>query len=284
MKRKFEKRLIILISLLAVFTCLVVPGHLLTMPANRKIEKNSPPYEQIAITNKYGNSIKGWYAEGKNKDKVILLLHPLRCNRSYMKDRADLFLKNGYSVCLIDMQAHGETVGKKVTFGYRESNDVIATVAYLKRVLKFDKVGVIGVSLGGAATLFGGSKINADAIVLESVYPEIQTAISNRVKMRLGPLDKFITPILMKQIKPILQIDPNFLNPIDYANSNETPKFLISGKADKRTTEKDTKNLYSAIKSYKELWLLEKAKHEDLYEYNPKEYEERVVEFFNKFI
>lgn len=284
MKRKFEKRLIILISLLAVFTCLVVPGHLLTMPANRKIDQNTPPYEQISVTNKYGNSIKGWYAEGESKEQVILLLHPLRYNRKYMKGRADLFLKHGYSVCLIDMQAHGETAGKNVTFGYRESNDVIATVSYLKRVLKFKKVGIVGISLGGAATLFGGSKIHADAIVLESVYPNVQSAISNRVKMRLGPLDKFITPLLVKQIKPIIQIDPSLLNPIDYANSNEVPKFVISGKADKRTTELETKNLYAEIKAYKELWLLEKARHEDLYEFNPKEYEDKVIGFLRKFI
>lgn len=282
MKRKFEKRLIILITLLAIFTVIVIPGHLLTLPANRYIPECTLPFEKISITNKYGNDIKGWYAEGKNRDKVILLLHPLRLNRKHMKSRADFLLKNGYSVCLIDMQAHGETVGAKVTFGYKESDDVIATVNYLKNVMRYDKVGVIGVSLGGAAAIFGGDKIKVDAMILESVYSEIQKAIDNRVKMRLIPLHNVITQILLKQIKPILNIDPESLNPIKNINSNPAPKFIISGKEDRRTTEKETLALFNKINSEKELWIIDGAKHEDLYKYNPQEYEKRVLKFLSK--
>lgn len=284
MKRKYEKRLILLISLFAIFTLLITPGILLTLPANRKIEAKTNTFENISITNKYGNNIKGWYAESNNRDKAILLLHPLRCSRMFMESRAQFLLKNGYSVCLIDMQAHGETKGEKVTFGYKESDDVIATVNYLKRVMGYKKIGILGTSLGGAAALYQSKKIKADAIILESVYPEIRTAIDNRVKMHLGPLSKIITPILVNQIKPILKIDPSELNPLNHINDNTAPKFVISGKEDKRTTEAETLKLYEKIKSEKELWLLDNAKHEDLYKIAPKDYEEKVLSFFNKYL
>lgn len=282
MKRKYEKRLILLIFLFAIFTLIVTPGILLTLPANRTLESQTNTFEDISITNKYGNNIKGWYAESNNRDKIILLLHPLRCSRIFMKSRAQFLLKNGYSVCLIDMQAHGETPGEKVTFGYKESDDVVATVNYLKRIMGYKKIGILGTSLGGAAALYQSDKIKADALILESVYPEIRTAIDNRVKMRLGPLSKIITPILIKQIKPILKIDPSDLNPINHINNSTIPKFVISGKLDRRTTKIETQKLFEKIDSEKELWLMDNAKHEDLYEISPKEYKDKVLSFFNK--
>lgn len=282
MKRKFEKTLIALITLLAIITFIIIPGHLLTIPSNRFIPEATPPYKEISITNKYGNDIKGWFAEGSDSSKVILLLHPLRLNRKYMKSRADFLLKNGYSVCLIDLQAHGQTKGKKVTFGYKESDDVIATVNYLKSVMKFKKVGIVGVSLGGAAAILSKEKIKVDALILESVYSEIKKAIDNRVKMRLGPIHNIVTQLLLKQIKPILKIDPELLNPIKSIDNNPAPKFIISGTEDKRTTKEETILVYEKITSKKELWLIDKAKHEDLYKFTPQEYEKRVLKFLSE--
>ncbi len=282
MKRKFEKTLIVLITLMAITTVVIIPGHLLTIPSNRFIPEATPPYREISITNKYGNDIKGWFAEGVDTNKVILLLHPLRLNRKYMKSRADFLLKNGYSVCLIDLQAHGQTKGKKVTFGYKESDDVIATVNYLKSVMKYEKVGIVGVSLGGAAAILSKDKIRVDALILESVYSEIKKAIDNRVKMRLGPIHNVVTNILLKQIKPVLKIDPELLNPINNIDSNPAPKLIISGTEDRRTTKEETLLMFEKITSKKELWLVEKAKHEDLHKFTPQKYEEKVLKFLGE--
>lgn len=257
----------------------MIPGLILTHSANKTIKTSNPSFEQISIKNNSGNNVKGWHIRTKESDKIILLLHPLRCNREFMLKRVNFLQKNGYSVCLIDMQAHGETIGKRITFGYKESDDVEATVNYLKNVLEYKKVAIIGVSLGGAASILCGEDLNADAMILESVYPKIKKAISNRIRMRLGPLEKVLTPILMAQIRPILQIDPKYLNPINQINQTNLPKFIISGKNDLHTTEDETKLLFNAITSKKELWLIENAKHEDLYEFNPLEYEKRIINF-----
>ena len=43
-----------------------------------------------------------------------------RADRSTMVTRAKLLQHHGYSVLLVDLQAHGETPGKQITFGALE--------------------------------------------------------------------------------------------------------------------------------------------------------------------
>jgi uncharacterized protein len=57
---------------------------------------------------------------------VVLLLHGVRADRLAMVSRAQLLTRQGFSVLLIDLQAHGATPGEAITLGYRESTDVVA--------------------------------------------------------------------------------------------------------------------------------------------------------------
>jgi alpha/beta superfamily hydrolase len=52
-----------------------------------------------------------------------------------MVNRARFLHAAGYTVLLIDFQASGESPGKAVTFGYREANDVKASLRYLHQQL-----------------------------------------------------------------------------------------------------------------------------------------------------
>ena len=51
-----------------------------------------------------------------------------------------------------DSRAHGESGGERITFGYLESLDARAILGFLRRQMPGERVGMIGVSLGGAAT------------------------------------------------------------------------------------------------------------------------------------
>jgi fermentation-respiration switch protein FrsA (DUF1100 family) len=51
------------------------------------------------------------------------------------------------------MQGQGETPGTAITFGLRESADVVAAIAWIKKEAPARRVGVLGCSQGGAAAL-----------------------------------------------------------------------------------------------------------------------------------
>ena len=200
-----------------------------------------------------------------------------------MLDRARFLRRAGYSTLLIDFQATGETKGKHITFGWKESGDVLGAVEFIHSLRPSDRIGIIGSSLGGAAALLATPALEINALVLESVYPTVEIAVQNRVDNYLGPIaSRFISPLLLWQLKPRLAISASDLRPLDHIAAVGCPTFVISGENDRHTTRMDTIALFSRAQSPKRLWLVPKAEHVDLHVAATAEYESRVLSFFEE--
>ncbi len=196
-----------------------------------------------------------------------------------MLDRARMLYGEGYSIVMIDLQGHGESSGDQITIGHLEKHDARAAVEFARLQHPDEPIGVIGVSLGGASALLA-SPLEIDALVIESVYPDIESAINNRVAARLGPLSGVPAWLLLMQLEPRLGIEKTQLRPIDHVSTIGCPVLVISGTEDVHTTEAETRRIFEAAQERKELWLVDGAAHVDLLTVSPKEYRKRVVQFF----
>lgn len=201
-----------------------------------------------------------------------------------MVGRAKFLLKAGYSVLLIDMQGHGETSGENITFGFRESYDAHEALGFLRAKVKGRKVGVIGVSLGGAASLLGESPVNADAVVLEAVYSSIENAVKNRISIRLGKVGAYLAPLLTWQIEPRLGIPLEALSPLKAVERLKAPVMMIAGTEDRHTLREESRRLFEHAPEPKQLWLIEGAQHQNFHLYAKAEYEKQVLAFFRVYL
>jgi fermentation-respiration switch protein FrsA (DUF1100 family) len=199
-----------------------------------------------------------------------------------MLGRAELFWNAGFVVLTPDLQAHGESTGEHITYGARESQDVEASVRYLRDRFPGLQIGAVGVSLGGAALVLAGRKVNIDAAVLEAVYPTIAEALDNRIRSRLGPLAYFLSPLLSGQLGPRLGVTTDDLRPVDAIRSMRCPILVISGAKDLHTTAAQTRALFAAANPPKELWIVPGAAHVDLARYDPRGYDDHVLPFLER--
>jgi fermentation-respiration switch protein FrsA (DUF1100 family) len=181
---------------------------------------------------------------------------------------------------MIDLHGHGESPGKRITMGYLEQHDVQAAVEFARHRNPHHRIGVVGCSLGGAASLFG-SPLGIDALVLESVYPTIRQAVDNRISVRLGPLSHIITPALLCQLRPRLGVSESDLRPIDRLASVGCPILLATGELDRHTTLAETRHMFDTARSPKELVVFPGAAHVDLYSHDPGLYVEKILSFLN---
>jgi fermentation-respiration switch protein FrsA (DUF1100 family) len=198
-----------------------------------------------------------------------------------MIGRARFLAKAGYSVILVDLQAHGESDGDHITFGHLEARDVQASLEFLRETLPGVPLGVIGTSLGGAAALLAPQPLGVDALVLEAVYPDVRQAISNRLRLRLGPIGSLFTPLLAVQLKPRLGVGTNELRPIDRINLIDAPVLVIAGQNDRRTTIEESRALFEAAREPKEFWAVAGASHVDFHRFDREQYEDRVLRFLD---
>lgn len=278
------KRLVFAILGLLLFLLAAVwlAGSVLTAPAYRSV--GDPPAElaarEVQFQSQSGATIHGWFVPGNKGAGAVILMHGVRSNRLSMLDRARFLHHAGFSVLLFDFQAHGESVGDNITFGYLESRDAQAAVDFLRVNAQGEKIGVIGESMGGAATLLASPALDVNAMVLEMVYPTINQAVNNRLSTRLGSLSVILTPLLTWQLKPRLAVSSDALKPIDKVGGIRVPKLFIVGAEDKHTTLSESQQMFSAAAEPKELWVVEGAKHTDLHAQKKQEYEQRVLSFF----
>lgn len=259
-------------------------GFNLSVPASAKVGPlpNDIAGVTVAIPSGSGSELKGWFVQGNPGSGAIVLLHGVRSNRAAMLSRIRLFRAAGFSVFAFDFQAHGESSGNLITFGLLESNDVQTALAFLRRKLPEEKIGAIGISMGGAAALVGSDSLDVNALVLEAVYPDIATAVANRIDMRLGAIGRAMAAPYVYVMGPILGIDASALRPVDRLKSFKGPLLMIAGSEDRHTTITETKAMFASANEPKELWVVDGAAHVDLQAFAPAEYEKRVVDFLKR--
>ena len=228
--------------------------------------------------------VHGWLAYGEPGNGVVLLAHSMRSNRLEMLSRARFLNQRGYSVLLIDLQAHGESPGKRITFGARESESIEAAVAFIRETFPHERIGAIGVSLGAAAIVLAKHTLKLDAVILESLHPTIEEAVENRLKLHFGEYGSVLLPLILFQFSFYLGIPINDLNPIEKINNLNTPLLLISGTNDAHTTLPETERLFAAARDPKEIWIIPGAGHFNMHSYAGRTYENRISAFLFQYL
>ena len=260
-------------------------GLFLSAPARANI--GAPPAdlnaEQVTIASSSGATLRGWFIAGQPGAGAVVLMHGVQSNRLSMLPRARLLNTAGFAVLLFDFQAHGQSTGNRITFGHREALDARAAVTFVRQRLPAERIGAIGSSLGGAAALLGPGALPVDALVLESVYPEIGTAIANRIDMTLPVAGRLVARPLAwlfeLLLPPIIGVSPADLRPIDRIAEVTAPLLLAAGTRDDRTTIAETTAMFERARQPKWLWAVDGARHVDLEAYAPGEYRHRVLPF-----
>jgi fermentation-respiration switch protein FrsA (DUF1100 family) len=274
------------ILIVALITGVAVTGDALTRPARHSVGygPTSLAAESLTLQTREGQTVASWLVRGDQGCGAILLVHGVRADRRDMIGRATYLRGLGYTVLLIDLPAHGESSGTHITYGLQEARGIEAALDYLTRELPQEHVGVIGVSLGGAAFLFAALKSPPNAVVLESVYPTIDEALANRLRLYFGPVGKPLAPLFTWQLPLRLGVSSDQLRPIDAIRTLRSPVLIISGGNDQHTTREETERLFGAAPEPKELWIVEGAAHVDLHTFKTSAYEARITAFLAKYL
>lgn len=277
---------IIFVSATVLMGAVVAFGFVLSAPARAVIGAPPPDLdaEPVAISSTSGATLSGWLVTGRPGTGAVVLMHGFRRDRLSMIGRARLLSAAGLSVLLFDLQAHGESTGSRITFGRLESLDARAAVAFVRRRLPAERVGAIGISLGGAAALLGPGPLPVDALVLEGVHPDLVTATANRIRSVLGPILSviFAPPLteLFELLLPItLHLELAGLRPIDRMAAVTAPVLVASGTSDSHTRLGEAMAMFDRARDPKLFWAVHGAGHVDLEAYAPAEYRAHVLPF-----
>jgi uncharacterized protein len=240
--------------------------------------------QDVDFVDSFGERIKCWWMPTGTPKPTIIIVHGIGANRLAMVGRAIFYKNLGYSVFLFDLPAHGESEGERVTFGPHEAAAVSGALYWVRENSKDRRIGVDGVSLGGAGVLLRSENSGFDVVILEAVYPDIHRAPLNRLTDRLGIIGYILEPPFLAQLILRLRESPASLSPTSRISEIDAPVLVIGGERDHLAKISETRELFAHAGWPKELWVVPGCGHDDFLAKRPAAYSEVVSAFLGKYL
>ena len=262
-------------------------GSIMVTGGHSRVAPARPPAYDLMIRTPDHVSIAATFTPGRSDhSSAVLLLHGVGASRASTAANAAWLAGLGYATLAIDFRGHGQSDLATRTFGLREALDARAAFDWLKRRQAAAPVAVIGISLGGAASLIGDAgPLPADALVLQAVYPDIRHAIRNRIASRLSkPVGYLLEPLLSFQSLPRFGVWPSRLSPLKAVASFHGPVLIVGGEQDRSTPPAESRAMFAAVTGARELWLAPIGDHAAICDLADPSYRARVRAFLEKYM
>lgn len=231
-----------------------------------------------------GHSLVGWVAPAATDAPycgAALLMHGRKGDRSDMAGRADLLIANGFTVALFDFEGHGESGGDMVGYGLYEADNALRMAAALRGAAPDDApLAVVGWSLGAAAAIIAGDKLEAKAFVLEAPFNTLHETTARRAVF--AAFQETQAYLFHLQTPYRLGYAASDVRPVEAVSLVSAPKLFISGAEDPVATPSQLRDLLAAAQAPKRLVFLDDAVHEDLYAFDPAGYRDAVLPFLKE--
>ena len=155
------------------------------------------PYEDLYIQSFDKLKLHARYFEVKGSKKIALMFHGYRGTiyRDFCA-ASQIFMDLGYSLITVDHRAHGLSQGHSITFGVRESKDLISWFDYAKQRFGEDKEYIlVGISMGGATVLMSADKVENVKLLVDCPYSTPKLILQETLRsIKLNP--KFFYPLV----------------------------------------------------------------------------------------
>ncbi|WP_159560618.1 alpha/beta hydrolase [Streptococcus halichoeri] len=228
-----------------------------------------------------------WYLPAaKPSDKTAIVVHGFANSKANMKPYAMLFHNLGYNVLMPDNQAHGESQGQIIGYGWQDRLNLIKWTQILLAENPKTDMTWFGLSMSAATVMMAsGEEVphQVSSIIEDCGYSSVWAELKYQAKAMYN-LPAF--PILY-QVSALSKLKAGFsyqeASAIKQLQKNKRPVLFIHGDQDKFVPTAMVYDNYHATKGPKALYLVKGAKHAQSYKTNPSAYEEQIARFLQKY-
>lgn len=243
-------------------------------------------FETVEFLAVDGTTLRGWLIRSKNnngKTQAVVAVHGGESDRRSWLRHSPFLLNAGYSVLLFDMREHGISDGaaRGIAFGWRANYDVSSAVAFMKKQHAFDRVAVMGTSMGAVSAIIAAAKDKTiDAVIAENPFASAVDVLADADFFdQLPRWYLVLVAHFNRQHFSVLE-EPNAIDVV--TDIAPRPLLLMHGTEDQSVSLWQSQALFDAAKQPKSLWILEGAGHTTLYNHDPQQFEKKVLSFLEQ--
>lgn len=240
-------------------------------------------FKPVQFQSRDGLTISGFFTAHRN-GITILLAHGLGASAHDLALLARLLVREGFGVLLPDLRAHGHSQGDTSTLGWKEGEDLVCAVEFLRKRVDVhgDRICAYGFSLGAQAVL-RAALLTQDirGLVLEGLGP---VRLSDHGGAPRGftrwlnlPGNWLFYPL---QAWMAGASQPGVLEVI--GSLAPRPVLLIAGGPPGGSELYFNRLFFEAARQPKEIWETPTAAHGSALVRDPDEYMQRITTFFHR--
>ena len=235
-------------------------------------------FEDVSFTTDDGLELEGWYVPSKNRAAVIAFP-----GRKGPQQQARMLVRHGYGVLLFDRRGEGDSEGDPNALGWNGDRDLKAAIAFLRERTDVDpdRIGGIGRSVGGELMLETAAETDA----LKAVVSEGAGIRSVREASELKGTATWLAVPVWAGITAGTAVFSNHAPPpnLNHLVERISPRavFLIYAKGG-QGGEELSQDFYESAGEPKQIWEVPEGGHVGGLDARPREYERRVVAFFDQ--
>ena len=248
-------------------------------------EEPAVPTEELRMTMPDGrNVVAVSYRPAKTGHRWVILAHGYGRDHRYVRDYAEVYLKQGYHVLSPDLCAAGESDGQYITMGVKESEEIAKWAAKVKESDGDAEIVLHGISMGAATVMLAAGRYEMPglaAVVEDCSYTSAYEMFANQLGVIFGlPEFPIMTCVdIVSGIKTGVKVSD--AAPIKAVPDIKVPIMFIHGTADKLVPFPMMEKLYNACPAPKRKFVVEGAGHGDAMTVAGKEYWEAVFSFLD---
>ena len=246
-------------------------------------------FEEIIIPTKNDKNLYGWWVPSDNpnneKKPTIILVHGWSRN----VDRTMAFIKKlhpaGYNLLAFDSRCHGKSDDDKFSSMVKFMEDIRATIDFSENLpnVDTDKIGVLGLSIGGAGSIYAASlDKRIKSVVTVGAFSHPSRVMEIEFKKRKIPQFPFVW-LIFKYMEYRIGAKFDDIAPVNNIAKTNAGVFLIHGIDDTTAPISHADELYQAGDPDKvKLWKVEGKGHSDCNHHL--EFWDKVLSFYKNYL
>ena len=243
-------------------------------------------FEDISIQVGDGHTLSGWYIPAEASDKAVIFIHGHGADRHEGMRWFKAVHQAGFNILAFDLRNQGKSAKSFSTMGYFEKRDVIRALDYLQQQKQIESIGIFGTSMGAATSIMAmvdDSRIAAG--VFEAGWANLDDLYSEIIEQHMGLPSYPLLPLTTWMLEQRTGMEMAKLNPEDMlADIAPRPVFIIHCSGDNLIGFSHGERNYAAAKKPKEFWKSPCQMHARAWQSDPEYIEQRVTNYFTKYL
>lgn len=245
-------------------------------------------HEDVRVQVDNGIQLHSWLIRSKRQARgTIIYLHGVADCKIDGLRFAKLLHDQDYNVFLYDSRRHGDSDGAYCTYGFYEKHDVVRVIDYLqsRNDLQMGKIGLFGTSMGAAIALQAAAiDPRIAAVVAENSFATLRTIFDDYQRRMIKLSFHYLRNVVIVRSELKAKFKASDVSPLEAVKKISIPLLFIYGTQDHLINYQYSLLLHENAHEPKELFAVEGASHSDIWDIAGRQYEERIINFFKKYL